>query len=1428
MGDNEYTTPNGYIIQLYQYALRYMYNNPQLLAHFNKQITNARGKSTKDEDYTALGDFDLLEINSVYSFRQYHDVSDFAKGWVGKRQCMLLYDISDKEMPIRLVYEKREKRWESFWESRIEKYASARRKKFFCLSMFSLTNQVTSICPDGFSFLRIIRHKILSIIDVVNEKLPGTDICCEVFGTFNTSEIAVIWLADEYVDTLHLLDYFKHMTIKVSGESDSVPVFMTTFSVITMRSNLEPTDEVFNMKGDALIQFSFNDENTSYEKLGDIKSHILEYCADDEQLENYDSAGEYDWAVRCSARHLLKMICPKNRDDFLHVGIRVRGSDGKSCGQFDENQECRAIIRNNTRLLVGKNDNSALLGILNSLSKEGQFELDATDSVMIMKPFHGELLSENRDFYYKDGGLRDKLKKRIKAATGTVDTMDLLVTDYQSVISSTYSKTWAEDMHCQFSAVLHAIDELVENDDIDFWESYRDVTNSFKQQVNHLTQSNRLFFEIPSTHLRATGHYDFLMHAYYGITKRIIEAVYLMQGNDAQSELVPLLTINTEPQVKSNLFFDFEKDTVRTMNLVIPNSILTDPYRGIIYLSHEMFHYAVPQDRSIRNYKLGVFFLSMLFRPQMLSVLKSLLKKDCPPELLKKVDEFLSMDENESGNQDAMRLLLLPYAQDEISFDEELKLCVQCSENYRIFEEKCFSIGSEKSPKDLKDSYLHYLEEYAASTDSDELFNRVFPVLFKGAARRFKAFKDILEINNPELHGVVEWIGSRFDYYRVQEESTLIEMPLGSQDILLLREARSFRIAFLKLDQNTDQDFPYIRKARNLAKALDEAHSDIAAITLCDIPMTDYVLFFIRNIVELDRQEIFDIREIGDDVILRFALVVNYCRWKEISTFPPHSSENPFSIFNTDDLAYFKKMFSWIFMPDKSRAISVNDESLLKKYEYLACRWIDLIETMLFEYNSVYAKYFKEVFLPIIETADVNKRMNDLKSSKRPEMVEYGNNLERIQSEFKGILDTYAVLFKNYPKIKGGDIGGYRRVTNDRFHVDLKTLHTFQNQPSLIELQEKNQKIIEQHNIFRTDSRNGFYISERYNPRYLTNYEWRFDVYNWNELQEYLRFCKQSFDKRLASWNMDNRIYSQLWYRGQTSSDEERYRLWPTLVRNIQNSSSQDKYLFQSYVRYQRTQLDLFKTLVDGAPEVPHYSTFSSADYVALMQHYGLDTNLVDFTDNAFIALYLALKYYSNDTKDGDAKKRKRDVTIYLLNPVIYNRFRYDTILSQIDALNLSNDEREKAMNTYGIEKEGGLYGFLPNISTRHNEELYARYIFGKPQLDKKSHYELDGEVIRALPVAMWTPRLNHRIRAQSGSFVAFDLYADVKDERYTLERLQDEEVKRNKSNDPCIFLYKLTISRSCCQDIHDTLRTMGITRQFVYPEIESAINRFK
>ena len=77
---------SGYVIQLYQYAHRYIYNNDGFLQFFNKTV-DRRKEHQKDpytlkSDFLVMGDFDLMQIIPIDSFRKYQDIPDLAKEWL--------------------------------------------------------------------------------------------------------------------------------------------------------------------------------------------------------------------------------------------------------------------------------------------------------------------------------------------------------------------------------------------------------------------------------------------------------------------------------------------------------------------------------------------------------------------------------------------------------------------------------------------------------------------------------------------------------------------------------------------------------------------------------------------------------------------------------------------------------------------------------------------------------------------------------------------------------------------------------------------------------------------------------------------------------------------------------------------------------------------------------------------------------------------------------------------------------------------------------------------------------------------------------------------------------------------------------------------------------------------------------------------------
>ena len=1442
------SNPRGYVIQLYQYALRYKYNNTQLVEYINSLIDDAEEfKKAQSAKYTVLGDFDSIEINEVFHFRQYHDVSEFAKRWVGKRQCMLLYDISDEETPSRLYYERTDNKQDIGWHS--DYYGERTGKRFLCLSMLSLTNDISSRCQDIGSLIKKIRKTVLSVVDSVNDA-KCTDILCDVFGTFNTSEMAILWLCDEYVDILHMLEEIQHIEVENEDRDERYNAFLTSFSVIAIQKQLN-IDTDYQFKGDAIVQISTNDEYLEQDGMANIKTRLQEELEKQSpgQVEILvdTTVGEYDWIAICPASAILKLLNPQYPFPELHIA--ERSSDGK--GKYSSNY--KIILQHSTRLLIGSEKNSELLSVLSVLrSKNGLVVKDAavsghSDDDII----DAWILKENRKLYFGSAGLRKKLKSCIHPSTGVVDTMDLLFTDYQSVISTAYSRIWAEDIHSQFNAVLRLIDKLADNKDTPiFWDGYLDLTNAFKQQVFHLTQASRLFFEIPASHLRATGHYDFLMHAYYGMSKLIIELIYMIQGSDKQSELVPLLTVNTEPQVKSELFFPFDRDGVRTMNLIIPNSVLTDPYRGMIYLVHEFFHHVVPKSRKDRNYRLGTFLIERIFRYQIFIILKHIILNQCPAEIRSDVENYVdynrpegSKNNPEGSNEFAELFLGL--------FDGELLMAIEADQ---LVDELASMDNKYKADLDeLHEKFEIAAVYYATERCSDHRFAKICQNAFRYYAnnayselekkrREIKEYEKQIDDLKKQIEGfekdsdlekskkthikdlginlkkeehkerILEWILSRLLYYgcaQAEDFESLIS-------VIRLAEQKNSHGLF------SDQ--------KALYKGITEACSDIAAITMLGLSLTDYVLFFIQNLCDIKRIDDPDDLKLDDEkiTILRYSVTIHYCFLKsDKSSGKEVDISEP--IGKNYDEDYFINNFSFMFMKHKEKPNgSLQDQ--IDKLKDKAKKWVEKLDLYFVKYYwASYCSYVDDIFFPILKNADVKRREEELKSSSISYDQKLGERVSAIRQFFNDINLGYREIRS---KLVISDYGSMLQYMEQVFNTDIRTVQRFQNQKSLYQLKCLNDLIFTSKSRTATHPvidaslgndgiKDGIIVKGEFSEELINATSYK--VYSWEELQHYLKIIGDRFGRINDIKEGFEKPYSQIWYRGQTSV---RYLLEPTLFREVKDIKNTRADI--SLCQVHRTQFEYFKTQIDGTPEIPFYGDFSMADYNALMQHYGLSSNLLDFTENVFIALYLALKYYSDeeliDNKD-QAKKKQRDVVLVAFNPAGYNRFRKETLSKKLDALanGITNYTKEELYKLGGVEFYNN-HGLVPNLSIKHNEELYERFLYGNETLD--TIYEFGKEPVDTLPIAAWTPRLNHRIRAQSGSFVAFDLYADAGSYQ-TLEDVQDEYIRTHGKNAQ-LFMYKIVIDKSCCSSICESLKLMGFNRYFVYPEIEQVKYRFK
>lgn len=244
-----------------------------------------------------------------------------------------------------------------------------------------------------------------------------------------------------------------------------------------------------------------------------------------------------------------------------------------------------------------------------------------------------------------------------------------------------------------------------------------------------------------------------------------------------------------------------------------------------------------------------------------------------------------------------------------------------------------------------------------------------------------------------------------------------------------------------------------------------------------------------------------------------------------------------------------------------------------------------------------------------------------------------------------------------------------------------------------------------------------------------------------------------SLEKYVARIGALNDEFSNeiVWFRGHSSL--EKYKLIPTLYRNNEKSYESESEL-----------LSLVKSYA-----IPYLSNIPRSDWewMILMQHYGMPTRLLDFSEDPLIALSFAVGIAEENHKDLE------DAVVWILKPMELN-------------------------NSYLNELTG-----IPNI-TCMDDELNSLY-----KINKKSSRI-------ATPLACIGILNNNRIIAQKGTFLLFP-------------RINNESVQpfEDMCKDPAI-LDKIIIKKKSIKDIRNQLRNMGYNISKLYPSLENVMKDIK
>ena len=322
-----------------------------------------------------------------------------------------------------------------------------------------------------------------------------------------------------------------------------------------------------------------------------------------------------------------------------------------------------------------------------------------------------------------------------------------------------------------------------------------------------------------------------------------------------------------------------------------------------------------------------------------------------------------------------------------------------------------------------------------------------------------------------------------------------------------------------------------------------------------------------------------------------------------------------------------------------------------------------------------------------------------------------------------------------------------------------------------------------------------------------------------SSLKEFIDVAMLCVDRLSSDGESDT---TPIWFRGQANSD---YKCIPGLLRDPENVSKIPFHL------QQLAYINRFEAYAYGASElgINSYGIGNSFNALVNMQHYGVPTNLLDWSENAYVALFFAVTKnpINSSHKKGDSEKSElqKDAAVYILNPEKMNIVRECLIRRENGLMQCSFAKMHSCIITE--------IGYpIPNFSMPPTAEWMREYgvdlqKYIRQYRDLNLNYAQGSQ---CYPIACMTSLCNKRIHAQQGTFTAFNLNIkapyDFSTGGLDIEAMQIEALKAFGRD--ALFVFKILINHSEIEHIRKDLTRCGIIMPNLYPELVLKGERIK
>lgn len=285
------------------------------------------------------------------------------------------------------------------------------------------------------------------------------------------------------------------------------------------------------------------------------------------------------------------------------------------------------------------------------------------------------------------------------------------------------------------------------------------------------------------------------------------------------------------------------------------------------------------------------------------------------------------------------------------------------------------------------------------------------------------------------------------------------------------------------------------------------------------------------------------------------------------------------------------------------------------------------------------------------------------------------------------------------------------------------------------------------------------------------------------------------------------------WYRGIC---DENHTLLPGLYRLYDVKNQKNSLIGKSLYNKQLEILEDAYYLTMNMPDLWKGQLQDISERMCCLQHYGMITNLLDFSLDMLTALHFAL--------NPDARKDKEMIKEGKYRPrvVIFNPIKYNKAIRSLEMGKVVADEESEMQS--------------PVLFDINGEKLEEYFVNDVPlQKTQKIDKNVQNSMENKYPVPVIMRQSNSRILAQNGVFLAYNLRVNV-DEKYSFSQFDLRQIqldyinlfkdRRKAQNEK--FLEEIAIEPFAVERLREELKVMGINTGKMYPELSKIFEQYR